>query len=94
MWMGSSGSGIIVLRKNSINQTDLGHKGEDLNISSLTQDTTGAIWVGTVDVGLGIIDNTKYTVSWFDKANTHFNYITDKHCDRLGAIWVATESEI
>ncbi|MFN5317877.1 MAG: two-component regulator propeller domain-containing protein [Bacteroidia bacterium] len=94
MWMGSSGAGIIELKKNNVTQIDLGRKDENLKISCLTRDTTGNIWVGTVDVGLGVIDNTKSTVTWFDKANVQSSYITDIHCDRLGTIWVATENEI
>jgi ligand-binding sensor domain-containing protein len=92
--MGSSGSGIIEKKNNVITQIDIGRNDENLKISCLTKDTSGAIWVGTVDIGLGIIDNTKTSVTWFDKTRFHSGYITDIHCDRLGAIWVATESEL
>lgn len=65
-----------------------------LNVTSIGQDSTGLIWIGT-SAGLNVYDGQTYTQFFHDSRDTTAlpdDYINVIHRDRKGRMWIGTQN--
>ncbi|QQS36599.1 MAG: hypothetical protein IPM56_01195 [Ignavibacteriales bacterium] len=100
IWFGASGGGgltsynpLLKEYKHYSSQTEPELSGDD--ITSIVEDNSGNLWIGTYSFGLNKFDRTANTItSYFRKEDDQFslpdNIITDMLDDSKGNLWIGT----
>ncbi len=90
LWVGTESSGLLVIRDGKIRSFDIGRAGQEGQLTSICEDSTGATWFYTADSHLGRYQNGKLdTLS--------LNFSTPPTCrmiatEKSGALWIADVS--
>jgi ligand-binding sensor domain-containing protein len=99
IWIGSGGSGILLIKKNSI--IALYHSISNISslssnhITAITEDNTGIIWVGTTEGGINKIDSKEnkfvhYKHDPFNSNSLSYSTIRSIYQDYNGVLWIGT----
>lgn len=95
LWVTTEGEGLIKFNYNTENFTIIGKKEKfpDLNLRCIDQDSTGGLWIGSLNGGV-INYRTDGSVDIYNKSNgLTSDYVKDVVVDHKDRVWVISETK-
>jgi len=100
LWLGTNG-GVIEFNTNDSSFIQYIYNPKDSrsvssnSISSISQDASGTLWIGTSDAGVNSFDMnlkefTHYVYDEKDPGSLSYNGVTAVYCEKSGTLWITT----
>ena len=92
LWLGTESSGVSVIKDGKVKNLNIGRAGQEDKLTSVCEDSTGAVWFYTADSHL-----TRYQNGKMEPLS--FNFLTPPICrmialEKSGALWIADVSQM